>query len=276
MSHILQTSKLDDDAALFALTLGPANRTSIALCGGSQRGFADVSLLYGVWHQLRLPVSLIIPVGLERFMPSGVPLAVSDDIRLKNQLPTAWQLIDSAGLVVVGPNMQLTSAQQVFYTRLLPKINVPTVITAEALSLWTIEQSVRDNSKFVWLLSCEQVEKMMQADAGKINRARGIFGVAEYLQQLPVKSDFIMLYDDMNLYSYVTATDTLIHTPLQGSERLARDLVLSLLPVTVFARSQGIALQEKLKVLHALFAQIGGQSIGTPESWSTDIKRLLA
>lgn len=276
MKHILQTDKLDNDAALFTLALGPANRTSIALCGGSQRGFADLSILYSVWNKLRLPLSLVVPSGIERFMPTGVPIAISDDAKLKNQSLTAWQLIDSAGMVVVGPNMQLTSTQQMFYARLLPNITVPTVITAEVLSLWSIEQSIRDNTNITWLVSCGQAEKIMASSIGKINRTRGIYGVAEFMQKLPVASDFIVLYDAVNLYSYVPAADTFIHTPLYGSENATRNLVLSLLPVTVFTRSGGVSLVEKLKVLHALYAQIGAENIHEPISWPADIKRVLA
>lgn len=276
MPHILQSSKLEDDTALFALALGPANRTSIALCGGGQRGFADVSLLYGVWHALRLPVSLITTPGLERYVPAGVPFAVSSTENGDSKSSSAWRLLDSAGLVVVGPNMLLTSSEQVFYARLLPHSTVPTVLTDEALSLWDIDQAVRENPRVTWLVSTRRAEKVQTSNVPKINSSRGVFGVEEFMRSLPLKSDFFMLYDALHLYSYVVASDTIIVSPLHGSEKLVRNLVLSLLPVTVFARTRGVALEERLKVLHYVFSLLGEQYIRTPNHWSAEIRRALS
>ncbi len=276
MSHILQIDKLEDDSALFALALGPATRTSITLCGGSSRGFADISQLFGVWQALRLPVSLVVPAGVERFLPSGITQASMDgDIRKQREL-TAWQLIDSAGLVVVGPNMQLTSTEQVMYARLLPNVTVPVILTDEALSLWSIDSGIQENTHITWLASTDLVEKMQFAQGQKIIKARAIFGVAEFLRSLQLPHDFVMLYDAVNLYSYIPASDMLIHTPLQGSQKQTRNLVLALLPVTVFARSRGVALQERLRVLHYLFSIISENTIGDSDVWSAQIKRALS
>lgn len=276
MSHILQLDKLEDDSALFALALGPATRTSIALCGGSPRGFADISLLFGVWQALRLPVSLVVPAGVERFLPGGIPQASMDGDARKQRELTAWQLIDSAGFVVVGPNMQLTSSEQVMYARLLPNTTVPVILTDEALSLWSIDSGIQGNAHITWLASTDRVEKMQFTQGQKIIKARGIFGVAEFLRNLQLQQDFVMLYDAVNLYSYIPASDILMHTPLQGSQKQARNLVLALLPVTVFARSRGVALQERLRVLHYLFSSIGEDTMGDPAVWPAQIKRALS
>ncbi len=276
MPHILQTNKLEDDSALFALALGPATRTSIALCGGSPRGFADISQLFGVWQALHLPVSLVVPAGVERFLPGSIPQASMDGNTRKQRELTAWQLIDSAGLVVVGPNMQLTSAEQVMYARLLPNIAVPVILTDEALSLWSIDSGIQENAHIIWLVSTDHAEKMQRARGQKIIKARGIFGVAEFLRNLHLQQDFVMLYDAVNLYSYVPSSDTLIHTPLHGSQKQARNLLLALLPVTVFARSRGVELKERLKVFHYLFSSIGENTVGDAGLWPAQIKRSLS
>lgn len=276
MRHLLQIDRLQNDAALFALTLGPATRTSVALCGGSPRGFADISLLYSVWRGLHLSVSVIAPFEVLRFLPSEVPRAVSLNDTSDRHVQSAWQLIDNAGLVVVGPNMQLSSREQVFYARLLPTITVPVVLTTEALSLWNIDSEVRNNPRVTWLANIDSIEKLRLSGRQKLNRSRGIFGVAEFLQTLPVAADFIMVYDAVNLYSYIPATDTLIHSPLHGPARLVRNLVLSLLPITVFARSGSVELEESLKVLHYIFCLVGGRYIGDSGVWSNKIKHILA
>ncbi len=273
MPYQQQAADLQDDSALFALALGPATRSSVVLCGGSTRGFADISFLYEVWHDLNIPVSLITPPGLERFIPAGVSHAVGESLnRSVPATATAWSLIDAAGVVIVGPNLQLTSAQQVFYSRLLPFVTVPTVLTDEALSLWGIDGAIRGNHAIVWLAS---VRSALRVAGGALKPERGIFGMQDFMQSLPTAAEVSILYDAIYVYSYVRATDTLIYTALIGPEIEARNLLLSLLPVTLYSRSRGVSLESRVKVLHALFAQVSDSYSQQPDELARRIKKSL-
>lgn len=274
MLQIQQTADLDDDRALFELALGPANRTSVALCGGSPRGFADISYIYEVWHSLRIPVALITPPHMESYIPAGVPHAVSSLPVGPAQASEAWRVLDSAGVVIVGSNMQLTSAQQVFFSKLLPTISVPTILTDEALPLWRIDRAIRGNPAIILLADVGRLAKI--ASSPLPIAERGIFGVQEFMRELPVASDICIVYDAVRLYVYVRSSDALIHTPLIGLVAQIKNLIISLLPTTLYARSRSVSLEDRARVMCALFAQISQAPEQTPAEWARIIRQRLS
>lgn len=272
--RILQSERLDNDEALFALALGPMTRVSVALCGGSQRGLADMSLLYEAWRHLHLPVALITPPGIDIYLPAGIRRGISHDRKLNNQDITAGEILEDADMVVVGPNMHLDSSQQVFFSKLLPAINVPVVLTDEALSLWSIDSVIRTNPAVTWLASSQKAQKIL-GSSEVIKSERGVFAVEEFMRNIPLRSDFVMLHDTTNLYSYVFASDTFIHTPLYGAGDLVRNMALSLMPITVFANASGVTIEQRLQVLHAIFAELAKKRLWQPEEWTMLAKRRL-
>lgn len=274
MPQIQQTADLHDDRALFELALGPVNRTSVALCGGSPRGFADISYIYEVWHSLRIPVAFITPPHMEGYIPAGVPHAVSGLSVGPAQANEAWYVLDSAGLVIVGPNMQLTSAQQVFFSKLLPTTSVPTILTDEALSLWRIDRAIQGNPAIILLAEVGRLARMTSSPLPISER--GIFGVQEFMQGLPVASDICIVYDAVRLYLYIRSSDTLIHTPLIGSVAQVKNLIISLLPTTLYARSRSVSLEDRARVMCALFAQILQAPEQTPAEWARIIRQKLS
>ncbi len=274
MPQIQQTADLHDDRALFELALGPVNRTSVALCGGSPRGFADISYIYEVWQSLRIPVAFITPPNMESYIPAGVPHAVSGLPVGSAQASEAWRVLNSAGMVIVGPNMQLTSAQQVFFSKLLPTISVPTVLTDEALPLWRIDRAIQDNPVIVLFANTESVAKITTRSKPIIER--GIFGVQEFMRDLPVASDICIVYDAVRLYVYIRSSDTLIHTPLIGSVAQVKNLIVSLLPITLYVRSRSVSLEDRARVMCTLFVQISQAPEQTSSEWVRIIRQKLS
>jgi hypothetical protein len=277
MAQIQQTADSIDEKTVFNLALGGANRTSIVLGGGSGHGFAQISQLFAIWQDLKLPVSLLVSSKVEKYLPAKVNFATIDAANRQSN-HHALTLLDSAGLVLIGPDMQITSTEQIFFAKFLTQTAVPTVLTDEALSLWRIDTRLQNNPQLTWLVSLTKLQSTIRTlyDILVPPKERGIFGVEEYLRALPVRADCIFAHDAVRLYSFVYSADTLVHTPLIGSARQSRQLVMALLPVTVWARSSSIPLFERVRLMHSLYADIASRVIDKPERWSHEIRAKLS
>lgn len=277
MAQIQQTAESIDEKTVFNLALGGANRTSIVLCGGSGHGFAQISQLFATWQDLKLPVSLLVSDKVEAYLPAKVNFAAIDTASAQSNR-RAIELLDSAGLILIGPDMQITSTEQIFFAKFLAQSVVPTVLTDEALSLWKIDAGLRNNPQLTWLVSLSKLQSTMRALHGisAPPKERGIFGIEEYLGALPVQADCVFAYDAVRFYSFVRSAGTLVHTSLIGSARQSRQLVMALLPVTVWARSSSIPLLERVRLMHSLYDDIADRAIDKPEQWSREIRAKLS
>lgn len=277
MTNLRQTTASFDESVAFKLALGRANRTSVALCGGSISGFSKISRLYTIWHDLKIPVTLIVPARIKKYLPNGENVFLLDEGD-KKTIHKAVEALESAGIVVIGPDMQMTSFEQIFFANYLTHSSSPLLLTEEALSLASLVDNLAQQESITWLVNLKNIQ-IVGATSQKITMSqlrRGVFGVHEYLQSLSVAANCLIALDAVNLYSYVRSSDTLVHSPAIGSTRQIQLLVTALMPITIAARTREVSSLDRVKLLHSLYDAIAKECIDDPSQWVRVIKQYLS
>lgn len=273
-----QGAELVDSRPLFELALGPANRTSVVIWGGGARGFVALSRLYEAWQTWRVTMSAVVPPSIQNFLPPSIHTAALPTRDRQVSASEAWSLTHAAGLVVVGPDMQLTSGDQTLLARLLPEVSQPIICTDEALDLWRVDPALRKHAKISLVASVENLLRVQRLSKVEQRRlvARGMYGVAEQLATISSHSPYVCAYADDAVYMYVREADTLLFAQHNLTREQIRIIILALLPVTLFARTSRVTALDRVRVLLACIAGLSTEEAADGQVWPKIIRRKLS
>lgn len=273
-----QGAELADSRPLFELALGPANQTSVVIWGGGARGFVALSRLYEAWQAWRVTMSAVVPPSVQGFLPSSIHTAALPTRDRQLSASEAWALTHAAGLILIGPDMQLTSADQTLLARLLPEITQPIVCTDEALNLWRVDPALHHHSNISLVASVENLLRVQRLSKVEQRRlaARGMYGVAEQLASISSEAPYLCAYADDAVYVYVREADTLLFAQHALTREQIRVLVLALLPITLFARTARVEGLDRVRVLLACIAGLNSEEATDGQVWPKVIRRKLS
>lgn len=273
-----QDAELVDSRPLFELALGPANQTSVVIWGGGARGFAALSRLYEAWHAWRVTMSAVVPPSIQGFLPPSIHTAALPTRDRQVSASEAWGLTQSAGLVMIGPDMQLTSADQTLLARLLPEVSQPIICADEALDLWRVDPALHHNPQMSLVASVEnllRVQRLPKVDQRRL-AARGMYGVAEQLAAISTDAPYLCAYADEAVYVYVREVDTLLFAQHNLTREQIRIIILALLPVTLFARTTHVGALDRVRALLSFVAGLTTEEAADGQRWPKIIRRKLS
>lgn len=276
---VLQTDGPPASGLLFALSPGPATRTTPVLIGGGTGGFAELSAVYELVRSLTLQPALIVPEKIASALPASAGAIMLPDQAAQLRSAEAWNRIDSAGVVIMGLDMHPTSTQQIVLSRLMRSSRTPMLVTDELASMFRIEPELLAESHILPFFSLSSIRSQalgLQVPVRLVTE-RGVYGVADLLKSMDCSSPLVIAYDAERLYSYIRETDCLIHTPIPANTpvaRLRRLLIASLL-LTYCARGQSASTTELIQAAHYFIYTLIGQTENGPRADAAAVRSLL-
>ncbi len=273
---IRQTDQAPSGGLLFSLTPGPATRTTPALVGGSTSGFAQLSALYELLRGVSLQPRLVMPASVVATLPHQSTVAALPELPGVTEGHESWQALESAGVVIMGLDMKLSSQLQIVLSRLLRIVSPAVICTDELASMFRIEPELLQRPNCI---PCFAVATIRRNALGlqiplRLSEVRGVFGVADLLKSMDATGPLVLSYDADNLYTYIRSSDVMIHTPVSSQDHSrAQRLWLAALLMTYWARGQEGDPVELVRLAHYLVYQLIAQPTN---STRTDAAGVLA
>lgn len=267
---ILQTDQVPLTGLLFSLQPGPAIRSLPALLGGSRQGFANLSASYELIQAIKLQPKLLVSADLAEAVASlpGVLALPQKSYELSGS--AGWQALQDSDCALVGLDMHLGSDQQIMLSKILRAAGVTMVCTDELAAMFRFEPELLQLPTVIPLLRVQSLKQQALALQVPVRttEARGVFGVADLLRNVEASGPVLIAYSDDHWYSYIRASDTIIHSPLPPDTQPADFVAVywAALCLTMFARRQTTALDELIRAAHYLTYQtLLAHPVGTSE-----------